>query len=153
MQSWEDVPYIFLIKSKSQPRTNVPIQLMASSGFPFPSGVKSYPLYTEVLKYFESFADHFDLRRHIKFSHNVTCVVPIANEKWEISVKDLVNNVTETKVYDAVLVANGHFSVPHIPEITGASEFGGKMLHSHDFRDAEKYRGCIHFGIPISINL
>lgn len=116
---------------------------MAFSSFPYPSGIKSYPLYTEVLKYLESYADHFDLIRHIKFSHNVIRVRPIANAKWEISVNDLVNNVTETKIYDAVLVANGHFSVPNIPEIPGASEFNGKIIHSHDFRDADKYRGCI----------
>lgn len=155
MQSSEDVPYILILKkSKSHTRTNIPTQWMAYSSYPFPSGVKSYPLHTEVLKYFESFADHFDLKRHIKFSHNVTRVVPIANKKWEISVKDLVNNVSETNIYDAVLVANGHFSVPNIPEIPGTSEFNGKIIHSHDFRDAEKYRGCIQFGNPTSsINL
>lgn len=126
---------------------------MASSSFPYPSGVKSYPLHTEVLKYFESYADHFDLKRHIKFSHNVTYIKPIANGKWEISVNDLVNNAITTQIYDAVFVANGHYSVPNMPEIPGASEFVGEMIHSHDFRDAENYRGCILFDISASIKL
>lgn len=110
--------------------------------FPFPGRDKTvYEPYSEVLSYYEFYADHFDLKKHIKYSHNVIRVVPIENEKWEIIVKDLVNNIFETTVYDAVFVASGLFSVPHIPEIEGASEFKGKVIHSHDFRDAERYRG------------
>lgn len=124
-------------------RTRIPMQLMAYSDFPFPNGTKSYPLHTEFLKYLESYADHFDLKRHIKFHHNVIHVTPFENGKWEIIVKDLANNTFETRIFDAVFIANGHFSVPNIPEISSASEFKGKMIHSHDFRDAERYKGSI----------
>lgn len=114
---------------------------MAYSDFSFPNETKSYPLYTEVLKYLESYADHFDLKRHMKFNHNVIRVVLIENEKWEIIVKDLANNTIETRFFDAIFIANGHFSVPNIPEISSASKFNGKMFHSHDFRNAERYQG------------
>lgn len=81
--------------------------------------------------------------------------MPIENERWQIIVKNLVNRTFETKIYDAVFVAIGHSSAPNIPEIPGASEFNGKMIHSHDFRDAERYRGSIiidfRFGFPIII--
>lgn len=110
--------------------------------FPFPDKDKViFAHYSDVLSYYESYADHFDLKKHIKFSHNVIHVLPIENEKWEIIVKDLVNNTFETVVYDAVFVASGLFSAPYIPDIKGASEFKGKVIHSHDFRDAERYRG------------
>lgn len=114
---------------------------MGFPDFPFPgkNKYKTVP-YSDVLSYYESYADHFDLKKHIKFSHNVIRVLPIENEKWEIIVKDLVNNTFETTVYDAIFVANGLFSVPYIPEIDGASEFKGKVIHSHDFRDAERFR-------------
>lgn len=126
----------------SSHRTNVTIEYMEFPDFPFPGrDKKSFEPYSEVLSYYESYADHFDLKKHIKCSHNVIRVSPIENEKWEIIVKDLVNNILETTVYDAVFVASGLFSVPNIPEIEGASEFKGKVIHSHDFRDAERYRG------------
>lgn len=125
----------------------IPIQLMAYSDLPFPNGTKSYPLHSEFLKYLESYADHFDLKRHIKFNHNVIHVTPFENGKWEIVVNDLANNTFETRIFDAVFIANGHFSVPNIPEISNASEFIGEMIHSHDFRDAERYRGLSLFAL------
>jgi len=39
------------------------------------------------------------------------------------------------------VVATGHFSVPFIPEYQGMKSFPGRILHSHDFRDAEEFRG------------
>ena len=40
-----------------------------------------------------------------------------------------------------LVVASGHFSVPYIPEYEGMKSFPGRILHSHDFRDAEEFRG------------
>ena len=34
----------------------------------------------------------------------------------------------------------GHFSVPFIPEYPGMKAFPGRIMHSHDFRDAEEFR-------------
>jgi trimethylamine monooxygenase len=38
-------------------------------------------------------------------------------------------------------VSTGHFSVPFIPEYPGMGSFPGRIMHSHDFRDAEEFRG------------
>lgn len=38
------------------------------------------------------------------------------------------------------MVANGHFSVPHIPTFTGLETFNGRVLHAHDFRDALEFK-------------
>ena len=43
-------------------------------------------------------------------------------------------------IFDYVIVANGHFSVPFIPEYPGMKAFPGRIMHSHDFRDAEEFR-------------
>lgn len=109
--------------------------------FPYPNGTKSYPPQSEVLKFIHSYADKFDLKKHIKFSHIVIRVLPIEDGKWEIIVKNLPTNTFETIIYDAVFIANGHFVAPRIPHIDGVNEFKGKILHSHDFRTAEAYRG------------
>jgi trimethylamine monooxygenase len=43
--------------------------------------------------------------------------------------------------FDYVVVSTGHFSVPFIPEYPGMKSFPGRIMHSHDFRDAEEFRG------------
>ena len=39
-----------------------------------------------------------------------------------------------------MVVSTGHFSVPFIPEYKGMNSFPGRIMHSHDFRDAEEFR-------------
>ncbi|TGQ76309.1 NAD(P)/FAD-dependent oxidoreductase, partial [Mesorhizobium sp. M8A.F.Ca.ET.208.01.1.1] len=43
--------------------------------------------------------------------------------------------------FDNVVVASGHFSVPNVPYFEGFSTFNGRILHSHDFRDAMEFKG------------
>lgn len=50
-----------------------------------------------------------------------------------------------TEVFDALVVASGHYSVPYVPAITGLKEFAetypGSVEHTKSFRDPERYRG------------
>lgn len=114
---------------------------MEFSDFHYPNETKGYPPQPEVLKFLHSYADHFDLKKHIKFNHMVIRVLPIKDDKWEVIVKDVANNKFETKVFDVVFVANGHSFSPHYPQIEG--EFQGKKIHSHDYRKAEDFTGMI----------
>lgn len=49
--------------------------------------------------------------------------------------------------FDAVIVANGHFTVPFIPEVEGLAEFAtkypGSVEHSKGYRGPSKYRGKV----------
>ena len=36
--------------------------------------------------------------------------------------------------FDYVVVASGHYSVPHVPTFPGVEKFPGRVLHAHDFR-------------------
>lgn len=109
--------------------------------FPYPEGTKSYPPQADVLSYLNAYVDEFDLKKYIKFSHMVIRVLPIEKGQWEVIVKDLPNDTFETKIYDAVFVANGHFTAPRMPHIDGVNEFKGKIIHSHDFRTAQAFKG------------
>lgn len=109
--------------------------------YPYPNATKSYPPQVDVLKYLHSYADHFDVKKHIKLSHLVIRVVPIENDKWEVIVKDLPNDKYETLIFDVVFVANGHFASPRYPSIAGLDEFQGLTLHSHDYRSSEAFHG------------
>ncbi|XP_031619214.1 dimethylaniline monooxygenase [N-oxide-forming] 2-like [Contarinia nasturtii] len=120
-------------------RTNLPHQVMTYIDHPFPEGTRSFPSHVEVQKYYQSYAERFDFMKLIKFNHSVIRVLPIENNKWEVIVKDCINDKFETIVYDAVFVCNGHYAKSHIPEIPGACEFKGRIMHSRDFRTPEKF--------------
>ena len=58
----------------------------------------------------------------------------------------VVKNLPEDKVlpaerFDYVIVATGHFSVPNMPYWPGIDRFPGRVIHSHNFRNATQYEG------------
>lgn len=109
----------------------------------YPNGTISFPPQSDVLAYLHSYADRFNLKTHIKYNHLVVRVLPIESDKWEVIVKDLPNDKFITEIYDAVFVCNGHFFKPNIPIIDGADKFNGKIIHSHDVRRLNYFRGII----------
>lgn len=113
----------------------------------YPANTMSYPPQRDVLKFIHSYADRFDLKRHIKLSHLVVNIKLIDGEKWEVIVNDLLNKTLQTHIYDALMVCNGHYFKPRIPKIDGVRNYAGEMLHSHNFRTAKAYCGNleIHF--------
>lgn len=92
-------------------------------------------------KYLDSYADHFELKKHIKFLHLVTNVHPIEKERWIVTTKNLQNQTLKSSIFDAVIVCNGHLFSPRIPVFDGVNQFRGKIFHSHDFRKAETFKG------------
>lgn len=126
---------------------------MEYSDFNYPSSIVnrkvSFLTQSDVLNYLQSYTDHFDLNKYIKLNHLVIRVFPIKNNKWEILVKDLLNDNYTTKTFDAVYVCNGHYSTPNISQIEGSDTFRGKQIHSHDFRTAETFRGRFFHLFPI----
>ena len=51
-----------------------------------------------------------------------------------------VDEKVSTNDFDAVVVCNGHYSEPRVPEIPGADTFPGQQLHTHNFRTNHDYR-------------
>lgn len=44
--------------------------------------------------------------------------------------------------FDAVMVCNGHFSAPNLPEVPGLTElFQGPVMHSHWYREPSAFKG------------
>jgi trimethylamine monooxygenase len=80
-----------------------------------------------------------NIKKKIKFNSRVINTV-YRNDKFEISYQDKVNDKTLSDTFDYLVVSTGHFSVPFIPEYEGMSSFPGRIMHSHDFRDAEEFR-------------
>jgi dimethylaniline monooxygenase (N-oxide forming) len=94
--------------------------------FPFPDGAPLYPDHSEMWRYFERYADHFDLRRRIRFNARVKAVEPDEG-KFRIVLES-----GEADTFDGVIVATGHQSVPrHPPQVEG---FAGDYIHAHSYR-------------------
>lgn len=131
-------------------RTNIPYQLMEFPDFhqdDLFNNTIPFPTQPHMLKFLQAYANNFDLDKHIKLNHVVIRVLPIEDGKWEVIVRDLVNEEIITEVFDAVIVANGHFFAPNIPEIDGTDVFKGKIIHSHDYRTPEAFRGRFFFNL------
>lgn len=107
----------------------------------YPIDTPSYPNHKMVLKYLESYADRFELRKCIRFNHLVVNVLSLKNNKWNVIVNDVRNKKIKSQIFDAVFVCINKFSSPNIPQLNGANEFKGKIMHSHDYRNAEDFRG------------
>lgn len=126
-------------------KTNLPKEIMAFPDYPFPEEEESFIHHTKVCKYLESYADHFKLDSYIKFNHHVEKVSPVMRKDgppaWDVTVKDLVTKTATTTTCDALLVCNGHYSVPNIPDIKDIVKFKGSKLHSHDYREPSPYEG------------
>uniref|UniRef100_A0A1B0CED8 Flavin-containing monooxygenase n=1 Tax=Lutzomyia longipalpis TaxID=7200 RepID=A0A1B0CED8_LUTLO len=120
--------------------TNLPREIMGYPGFPMIEGNRSFISSEDVLKYYNRYADFFNLKTSIKFHHSVLRVSPKGKSQWLIVVKDLNYNRTATIIFDAVFICNGHNFCPLIPQYSGQEVFRGVQFHSHDYRHGDIFR-------------
>ena len=125
-------------------RTNLPKEVMAFPDFPFPASEDSFLHHSQVLDYLKLYCSNFQLEKFIKFNTKVSKVQPTKNDaskKWEVTTKCLETLKENTETFDSVMVCNGHYSVPVIPNIPGLDQFSGKVIHSHNYRVPEEFKG------------
>jgi len=60
---------------------------------------------------------------------------------WMVTYESLETKAETTKIFDAVVLCNGHYSVGRVPHISGIESFCGKRIHSHQYRMPEVYAG------------
>ncbi len=101
--------------------------------FPMPADLPDYPGQRAVLDYFKSYAEHFDLRRHIRFNTEITQTTR-NGEDWEVELAD-----GSKRQYGGLVVASGITWDPNYPDIPG--EFSGKTLHSVEYKTAQQLSG------------
>ncbi|GJR17944.1 flavin-containing monooxygenase FMO GS-OX5-like protein, partial [Tanacetum coccineum] len=99
-------------------QTNLPRELMSFTDFKFSEKVyddpRTYPGHEEVLMFLEDFARNFELTKLIQFNTAVTRVEVISSGNSEFEVESETNEVSLVKVFDAVVVCNGHNSQPRL---------------------------------------
>lgn len=146
---------IFVSPIYDQLETNIPRSLMRFSDWPFPEDSQLFPKHQTVLEYLRSYAK--DVLHLIKFHTQVKEVSLVSNgnnsdeqqDKWRVQSVDLLNDRTETEIFDAVIAANGHFNVPYIPDIKGIREwtkiFPNSISHSIYYRRPEDYAAKVNY--------
>ena len=108
---------------------------MAYSDFPMPAHFPDYPHHAQIAQYFDSYVDHFGFRDRILFNTTVTRAELTADGLWK-----LVFSTGEMRLYDALIVANGHHWDPRWPEPGFSGEFFGTTLHAHHYIDNQPFR-------------
>lgn len=96
--------------------------------FPMPDHYPDYPSHEQVLAYFKSYAERFDLESYIQFNSKVKSVIKTENQRWEVTLE-----TGEKVLFDYLIIANGHHSVPNHPQLPGI--FTGEYLHSHSYKN------------------
>ncbi|XP_046493273.1 uncharacterized protein [Neodiprion pinetum] len=125
-------------------RTNVPKEIMQIPDFPFQDqDGPSFVHHSVVRNYLLSYTEHFNLFPHIKLNTVVKNVepegFPSGQTMWLVTSEDLETNVVTTRIFDAVILCNGHYTVGDVPHIPGIETFPGRSIHSHQYRKPETY--------------
>lgn len=108
---------------------------MAYTSYSFPPSTPLFPVAATVQAYLESYAVDFNLLPLIRFNTSVE------NATWDSAHWKVTISTGETLEYDNLIVANGHYRMPRIPDIPGLSEWinRGKAIHSAWYRRPEGF--------------
>lgn len=108
------------------------------SDFPFPKGYPNFMHNSLYKTYLNSYIEHFNLRPRFKFHREVMAVKKCSdfNEsgRWCVTVRNIGTGITSDKIFDFVMVCNGHYFKPLLPTFPGLNKFQGKVMHSHDYK-------------------
>ncbi|XP_068304835.1 flavin-containing monooxygenase FMO GS-OX-like 9 [Pyrus communis] len=129
-----------------------PREIMGFTDFPFAvkkgRDMRRFPGHRELLLYLKDFCDWFGLRELIRFNTRVSYVgmldgdhvVGCKDLKWVVKSVEKKTEIFIEEVFDAVVVATGHYSKPRLPSIQGMDAWKRKQLHSHTYRVPEPFR-------------
>ena len=107
----------------------------------FGKPIASYPPRAVMKDYIQGRLEKSSFRNKIKFRTPVRSVTfDDSTQKFTVIAHDIVNDIKTTEEFDFVVCASGHFSTPNVPTFPGFDRFGGRIMHSHDFRDALEFK-------------
>jgi trimethylamine monooxygenase len=108
----------------------------------FGKPIPSFPPREVLFDYIKGRVEKAKVRKWVRFNSPVRMVEWDKKKKlFNVTVHDHAKDRVYTEQFDNVIVANGHFSTPHVPEFDGIKSFNGRVMHAHDFRDALEFKG------------
>ncbi|KAL6880708.1 hypothetical protein ACP4OV_012273 [Aristida adscensionis] len=135
---------------------------------------RRYPGHREVFCYLKDFYHAFGLAGVVRLNTKVVHVgmAPphedgdgLPNVKWvvisvHVEPESREEGVVAEEVFDAVVVASGHYSQPKLPTINGMEEWKRRQLHSHSYRVPAPFHdqvvvvvGCGESGLDLALEL
>lgn len=111
------------------------------SEHPIPKHYPEWPTGEQMQAYIESYALRFSLKRFVRFNVEViNADIDADSNKWTIQSKSSKggNKQVAEEIFDFLVVGNGIFSKPKIPEFRGIEKWtneGGEIVHSSEFVD------------------
>jgi len=123
---------------------NTSRERMQFHDFPMPRDYPDFPSHAQIARYFEAYVDHFDVRRRITFESEVRRIARRADGRFDVTVAldcYAASPRTETRAYDAVIVANGHHWDPRWPDPPFPGRLDGLVMHAHAYDTPEVFTG------------
>lgn len=122
---------------------NTSKEMMCYSDYPIPGDFPNFMHNTKLMDYFRLYADHFNLKKYIKFRHEIINIKRSntfeKDGKWSVKYKDLNTNTETETIFDAVLMCTGHHADRYQPKFKGQKKFQGRILHSHQYKNPRGY--------------
>ncbi len=112
---------------------NTSKKLTRYSGYQIPDDYPEFMGREQAVDYLHGYADKFGLKDAITFNTTVERVER-TGDQWEVT----VSGEREPRVYDGLVVSNGHHWDPKMPDYPGT--FTGEVLHSIDVKDRDQLR-------------
>jgi cation diffusion facilitator CzcD-associated flavoprotein CzcO len=100
-----------------------------------PASYPDFPHHTQVAAYFDAYVDQFGLRERITFETGVSHAARGDDGVWQVTLEG-----GETRLYDFLVVANGHHWDPRWPEPPFRGRFDGDQMHAHWYVDNDGFR-------------
>jgi cation diffusion facilitator CzcD-associated flavoprotein CzcO len=102
---------------------------LAFEDYPVPKDFPDFPHHSQMLSYFRGYVAQFGLRETITFNTKVTKAIRRDDGLWQITLSS-----GQIRLYDALIVCNGHHWDPRLPE-PYPGHFNGIQLHAHAYND------------------
>ncbi len=113
------------------------------SDFPYPKNYPEWPSGEQVQKYLADYVTHFGLANDINLNTTVeSTTFDEVSQSWMVVTSDSEGSHEEK--FDFLVVANGIFSDPLVPEFDGQEAFlaaGGTIQHTCDFHTVDEVAG------------
>lgn len=136
--------------------TNIPSRFIRFSYLPDEEKYRNkerkiYPFlsHKELSRRIDDFSERESLNDYIRFNSRIEKVSKNDKGKWVLTIRYKDESTHKEKWYeqqfDAVVVANGHYTVPNIPYIPGLAEFNknfpGSIIHAKSYRSVDEFKG------------
>jgi len=110
--------------------------------WPMPASYPRFPSCDQIVSYLNSYARHFRVFKKIRFNCRVIKLEHRPGDQgWTLRYYDQKSEEEFVKEFDLVVVCNGLYSTPKIPNFPNQDQFLGRIVHSSLFHDLEQAEG------------